>query len=154
MAVLREGREQGMRTRWVTAVLVSAMVALGLVGLSPGPALADRSINGKIAFASSADGDYDIYTMNEDGTDVQNLTDPFGPFDDTDPSWSPDGLRISFTSTRADTGGSDVFVMDENGANQVQLTDQAGENFGSDWSPEGARIAFTSTRAATGTSSS
>jgi dipeptidyl aminopeptidase/acylaminoacyl peptidase len=140
-----------MRTPWLAAVFGSAVGALGLVGITPEPALADQSINGKIAFASCADGDYDIYTMNKDGSDLQNLTDAFGPFDDSDPAWSPDGKRLSFSSTRADTGGSDVFVMDENGANQVQLTDHAGENFGADWrrtdrgSPSPARGGTTGT---------
>lgn len=40
-----------------------------------------------IAFASDRDGDFDIYRMRFDGSDVQNLTDSH--FADSYPAWSP-----------------------------------------------------------------
>jgi uncharacterized repeat protein (TIGR01451 family) len=138
-----------MRTRWVAGIVTLATMLFGVgpAAAAPGPAV--QSSNGKIAFQSYADGDYDIYTMDADGSNVQNLTDAFGPFTDTDPSWSPDGTRIAFNSDRAQTGGSDIFVMNEDGSNQVSLTESGqipGENFGAAWSPDGTKIAFTSTR--------
>jgi hypothetical protein len=47
-------------------------------GTFPGP-------NGQIAFASNRDGNYEIYTMNEDGNDVTRLTDDDA--DDREPDW-------------------------------------------------------------------
>jgi Tol biopolymer transport system component len=41
----------------------------------------------------------DVWSMNFDGTAITNLT--ANPGDDTDPAWSPDGVRIGFASTRS-----------------------------------------------------
>ena len=42
---------------------------------------------GKIVFSSDRDGDYDLYIMDVDGTDVRRLTNQ--PGDDTFPDWQP-----------------------------------------------------------------
>ena len=49
---------------------------------------------GLIAFASDRDGDFEIYTMNADGSNVVKLTD--NTTLDEKPSWSPDGQRITY----------------------------------------------------------
>ena len=43
----------------------------------------------RIAFTSLRDGDYEIYTINPDGTDLKRLTDR--PGNDAHCAWSPDG---------------------------------------------------------------
>ncbi len=40
--------------------------------------------------------------------------------DDAMPAWSPDGKHIAFASNRA--GNWDIYVMDADGSNVVQLT--------------------------------
>ena len=74
-----------------------------------------------IAFASDRDGDWEIFVMNPDGTEVRQLTD----HDDGDysPSWSPDGTRIAFSSNRY--GGKEIFVMNADGTD-VYTTGQKG----------------------------
>ena len=56
-----------------------------------------------------------------------------GPGSNESPTFSPDGRRIAFASTRA--GASQLFVMDaRTGASIEQLTFQGG-NSAPDWSP-------------------
>ena len=45
--------------------------------------------NGRIAFASDRDGDFEIYSIEPEGTGLLQLTT--NAVDDDDPSWSPDG---------------------------------------------------------------
>jgi serine/threonine protein kinase/Tol biopolymer transport system component len=52
---------------------------------------------GAIVFASTADGNENLYTMNADGSDARALTS--GPDDDSDAGFSLDGTRILFLRT-------------------------------------------------------
>src|SRR5947207_8236514 len=47
--------------------------------------------NGKIAFTSNRDGNYQIYMMDADGSNQTRLTN--NPYD-ISPKWSPDGTKI------------------------------------------------------------
>ena len=87
--------------------------------------------NGKIAFAGNQDGDYEIYTVDPDGSDLQQLT--HNSVDDRDPAWSADGRYLAFIQDGA------VYAMDQTGANQTEIS-----NSGRDpqWSPNGDAIAF------------
>src|SRR6266705_2334587 len=48
----------------------------------------------RIAFQSTRDGNWEIYVMNADGSEVHRLT--HGEAEDGEPSWSADGKRIAF----------------------------------------------------------
>ncbi len=67
----------------------------------------------KIVFQSNRDGNWEIYTMNSDGTDLRNITND--PADDTDPSWSPDGTKIVYASTRGGLDEPEIFVINAAG---------------------------------------
>lgn len=85
----------------------------------------------------------DIATLNADGTGFVNLTpDPLpGVYSDSDPSWSPDGTRIAFSSNRS--GTRRLWLMNANGSAPSQVIPAAGGGTerGPVWSPDGAFIA-------------
>lgn len=75
-----------------------------------------------IAFASNREGgQWRIYVMNVDGTNVRAITP--GPMDLT-PTWSPDGNWIAFASTRG--GQFDIWMVDIHGGNLTQITKVGG----------------------------
>ena len=94
---------------------------------------------GKIAFASSRDGNLEIYVMNVDGTNQTRLTD--SPDREVMPAWSPDGTRIAYV-TRIGEGNWDIYVMDADGSNQTRLTFNLRIEQFPAWSPDSTRIAY------------
>ena len=108
-------------------------------GTFPGP-------NGQIAFSSNRDGNFEIYTMSEDGSDETRLTDEDA--NDFDPSWSPDGDKIAFVSFRDGSNNMEIYVMDADGSDQTRLTETENDVLDREpsWSPDGEKIAFASNR--------
>ena len=90
----------------------------------------------QIAFASNQDGHNDVWLMNANGTGRTNLTKnlafPGAPSytDNYAPVWSPDGLRIVFTSSLCTTNGCDVarfFIVNRDGTG-LQALNVDGQN--------------------------
>ena len=100
----------------------------------------------KIVFQSNRDDrqTYDIYVMDDDGSNVERLTD--NQVHDSFPRWSPDSFHIAFGRYSKDGQTSDVFVMNRNGAALENITNHPSLNNSPSWSPDGGHIAFVSAR--------
>ncbi|MGD0355364.1 MAG: hypothetical protein ABSB31_07985 [Dehalococcoidia bacterium] len=115
----------------------------------------------KIAFASDQSDDYEIWTMNEDGSGRQKVSNRVGW--DGLPRWSPDGSKIAFVSEVYKGSGPsyEISVINADGSGMKQLTDSSTWNTGSNasgenerlgwnsvptWSPDSSKILFASNR--------
>ncbi|HOX23971.1 MAG TPA: hypothetical protein PLL10_10930, partial [Elusimicrobiales bacterium] len=75
--------------------------------------------------------DMDIFLTDVTGGQLRKLTRDAGK--NEDPSWSPDGRFIAFTSTRG--GGRQIFVMDADGSAPHLLTQLPGTSYTPSWGP-------------------
>jgi len=122
-----------MNHRWLIPLIAAAGM---LAGCTPDP------LDGKIVFQSSRDGNFEVYTMRADGTDLHRLTS--SPSNDITPRWSPDGRSIAFASDR--DGNWEIYTMRADGSDQRRITHDAGANTSPSWSADGGKILFVSTR--------
>lgn len=127
-----------MYRRPVYPVIASLLVgALGSQSSARTEALGER-----IAFASDRSGDFEIYSMSPDGSDVARLTN--SPGRDASPAFAPGATEIAFESDR--DGTTDIWLMGAGGSSPQNLTSGPGRDEAPTFSPDGTRIAFTSYR--------
>ncbi len=116
------------------------------VALTQGPAYhaecAYSPDGSQIVYASDEDGSMNIYVMKRDGSDVRQLTQTThcyngGPF------FSPDGTKIVFRADREIPNFLQIYTMDIDGENLVQLTNNHAVNWAPFWHPSGQAIAYT-----------
>jgi TolB protein len=87
-------------------------------------------IGDKIALVSRERGEtFDIYTLDIMNGKVRQLT---AVGNNTHPSWSPDGLHITFSSNR--DGQNEIYIMNWDGTGLKRLTYNGG-NTSPAWSP-------------------
>ncbi len=102
----------------------------------------------QIAFTSDRTGELQIFLMNTDGSDPQQVTSM--NYGACQPAWSPDGARLVFISPclkRQDQyPGAKLYIINTDGSGLTPLVSEEGGDFDPAWSPDGTRIAFTSLR--------
>lgn len=119
----------------------------------------------KIVFTSIRNGDLDIYTMNLDGSNIRQLTHELGY--DGGAFFSQDGKKIVYRGYHPKTNEEieeyqalvaeqkikpmklQIWVMDADGSNKIQVTKNNAANFGPYFHPDGKRIIFSSNLADT-----
>ena len=117
-------------------------------------------IGDRIVFTSTRNGDIDIYTMNLDGSDVRQITDE--PGYDGGPFFSYDGKKIVYRRTSFQNEDEivkykelladglirpsklEIWIMNADGSEKTQVTNNGAANFAPYWFPDGKRILFCS----------
>lgn len=88
--------------------------------------------------APGANGAPDVHTIATDGSELFNVT--MSPAEDTDASFSPDGLHIVYSS---DTGGLDLarlHVIPSAGGTPIAITDTDAYDGAPSWGPTGVIV--------------
>lgn len=121
-----------------------AVSALLLLVFAPSASATVPGANGKIYYQgpqSGETGPADIYRVNPDGGELQDLTSGNG-FSEERPNVSADGQHVVFQSFRDE--GWNIFSMNADGSSQVDLTNTLSPvvNFEPTWSPDGSKVVF------------
>jgi TolB protein len=79
-------------------------------------------VDNRIAFWSGIENQYgQIWVINSDGTGSTQLTEDPTHRNSDDPSWSPNGKKILFSTGRS--GRNELWMMDADGSNERKLSD-------------------------------
>jgi TolB protein len=96
----------------------------------------------RIAFVKKEDSSADLYTINFDGSDLQQITHYRSLT--LAPRWSPDGRKLAFTSYRE--GNPDIYIREMAGGKTERVVSYPGLNLPGSWSRDGARLLVTLSR--------
>lgn len=93
----------------------------------------------QIVFASNRNGNWDLFTMNSDGTNLSPLV--VSPQNEFEPAWSPDGKYVVFDRGHIDFDGN-LYII--NVVTKVITSFPVGDSFtvNPSWSPDSQKIAF------------
>ncbi|HET9591986.1 MAG TPA: DPP IV N-terminal domain-containing protein, partial [Solirubrobacterales bacterium] len=99
-----------------------------------------------VAFQSFRDGGWNVFSMNVDGSGQLDLTNTEFPVVNFEPAWSPDGSKVVFMRQNLTPGEQDLWTVDANGTNAVNLTKSPGVyETSAEFSPDGTKIVYIST---------
>jgi TolB protein len=96
-----------------------------------------------ILYQRLSGGKWDIWVMNADGTGKKQVTT--GEGDNTDASFSPDGLNIVYSGDNSELEYANLYIIPVGGGPAQRLTfNNGGYDGAPSWSPDGTKVAFES----------
>jgi Tol biopolymer transport system component len=128
-------QEAGVFAMGRSAVLSIGMALMATLLLTAPAHAAYPGTNGRISFAVCGTSACVVSTMLPNGSRVHHLTSGL------DSDWSPNGQKIAFDDAR--TGTVEVFTMNADGGDMLQVTHMGGPFTGQpSWSPDGRSLVF------------
>ena len=117
---------------WVSKLAAHVPNASGRLTESGSDGSPDWSPDGtKIVFVSARDGNFELYTMDSDGSNETRITNTAAH--EQGPVWSPDGSKILFYRS------GDLFLVNPDGTGETNITNTPGV---SESSPAWQRVPF------------
>ena len=92
----------------------------------------------QVTFYSDRDGDWELFLMNSDGSNLQKLTN--NTFYDADPSFDPKGEKILFVSDRG--GSDDIYALNIQSGETTRFTNDSLSESSPKFSPNSRLIGY------------
>ncbi len=129
-----------VRPRPVSIMLAGLVFLLVSIFVDGPVAFAQTASTTSIIFSSNRDGDDEIYSMDPDGSNLEQLT--FNTSNEFDLACSPDGRRVALVSDR--DGNYEIYLFTIATGQWLRLTNDPGMDLTPSWSPDGIRLVFVS----------
>jgi Tol biopolymer transport system component len=133
-------KEKEMKDKTVYLIFVILiLVSLSACAAPPAQTLA-LSISDQVAGVECTMDN--IALINKDGRVLKEITSGVKGTYKENPTWSPDGRRIAFTSGTGDYLSYSIWVINANGSGLVKITEDPIHGLWPSWSLDGSQIAF------------
>lgn len=120
--------------------LLSAVISGGLICLFVVLGLPNSAFAGKIVFSSDRGGNSDIWSIEDNGINLRQLTDDSAK--DYAPQWSPDGTKIAYCKFSSDQWNGDLYIMNWDGSGSVKIVSGIACGSSIRWSADGQYIFY------------
>ncbi len=92
---------------------------------------------GDMAFVANLDGNWDLFTVDDQGENLTRLTQT--PYDEKDPAWSPDRKMLVYATS---DGAINIMHVASKETMQIKNDDPALQKYGPVFSTDGNRLAY------------
>jgi Tol biopolymer transport system component len=130
-----------MRRAAAAAIALVLVVVVSVTGGETDTEAANPGTNGRIAITNFTNNDTEVWTMNPDGSDRQQVTQS-AEFVNGQPAFSPDGNTILFFRNTGDEDTRGLYTVNSSGGAVHLIPNTPDDAALGSWSPDGTQIVF------------